>query len=144
MLHTGLGRKHFRLDSQVAMIQGHGDAAVVWPMLSCPCLLDDQQHDPNCAACHGKGRLYPQDAMFVTTILMIEEQSQQTYNDPGLWVPGTIQMSILPGVYLGTRDKVRRIDITEIFNQETLERGGDETLRMSGNVRLLLVADRDR
>jgi len=53
-------------------------------------------------------------------------------------------MSIPPGVQLAERDKVRRVGIKEVFNDETLERGGDETLRFSGGVELLVVADRER
>jgi hypothetical protein len=145
MLGTGLlGRKHFVLDKQRAFIQGHGEQVLVFPVLQCPCLLTDRQFDPNCPACHGTGRFYPPHTAYSTMLLMIRESSRRTFNDPGTWIPGTIQASILPGVRLCDRDKVRRLDITETFSDEVLTRGLDETLRFPAGVTLDLVADRAR
>ena len=142
---TGLlGTTHFHLDRHRAFLQGHGEQVVVFPALQCPCLLADQQFDPNCASCKGTGRFYPPGTAYSTTLLMVREASRRTFNDPGTWIPGTIQASSLPGVRLGDRDKVRRLDITETFSDEVLTRGLDETLRFVSGVALDLVADRDR
>ena len=144
MAGTGLlGRKHFILDKQRAFIQGHGEAVVVFPVMQCPCLLDDKQFSPTCQSCHGTGRFYPPNTAYSTMLLMVREASRRTFNDPGTWIPGTIQASILPDVRLCDRDKVRRLDITETFTDEVLTRGLDETLRFSSGVVLDLVADRD-
>jgi len=77
-------------------------------------------------------------------LLLVRESSRRTFNDPGTWIPGTIQASILPGVRLCDRDKVRRLDITETFSDEVLTRGLDDTVRFSSGVVLDLVADRER
>jgi hypothetical protein len=57
-------------------------------------------------------------------------------------MPGTIQATILPGVRLCERDKVRRLDIAETFTDEVLTRGLDDTVRFPSGVTLDLVADR--
>ena len=145
MAGTGLlGTTHFRLEKQRAFIQGHGEQCLVFPVVQCSCLLADHQFDPNCYACHGTGRFYPPNTAYSTILLMVREASRRTFNDPGTWIPGTIQASILPGVRLCDRDKIRRLDITETFTDEVLTRGLDETLRFPSGVTLDLVADRDR
>jgi hypothetical protein len=145
MAGTGLlGRKHFILDKQRAFIRGHGEQALVFPCLQCPCLLADRQFDPNCHTCKGTGRFYPPNTVYATWFPMVREHSKRSYNDPGTWMPGTIQVTTLPGVRLSERDKVRRLDITETFNDEVLTRGLDDTVRFPAGVTLELVADRER
>jgi hypothetical protein len=145
MAGTGLlGQHHFRLDKQRAFIEGHGEQVLVLPVLQCPCLLADRQFNPNCETCHGTGRFYPPGTAYPTILLMVREHSRRTYHDPGTWMPGTIQASILPGVRLCERDKVRRLDITETFTDEVLTRGLDDTVRFASGVTLDLVADRER
>jgi hypothetical protein len=139
-----LGSTHFVLDKQRAFIEGHGEQVVVFPVLQCPCLLADRQFNPNCTTCHGTGRFYPPDTAYTTVLLMVREHSRRTYNDPGTWMPGTIQATILPGVRLCERDKVRRLDITETFTDEVLTRGLDDTVRFASGVTLEMVADRER
>lgn len=142
---TGLlGTTHFRLDYHRAFLKGHGEQALVFPCLQCPCLLADRQFDPNCSSCKGTGRFYPAGMQYSTTLLMVREASRRTFNDPGTWIPGTIQASILPEVRLCDRDKVRRLDITETFSDEVLTYGLDDTLRFTSGVVLDLVADRGR
>lgn len=142
---TGLiGSTHFRLDRHRAFIEGHGEQALIFPVLTCPCLLDDRQHDPNCPTCKGTGRFYPPGRAYATMLLMVREMSKRTFNDPGTWMPGTIQATLLPGVRLADRDKVRRLDITETFSDEVLTRGVDDTVRFPSGVVLDVVADRDR
>jgi hypothetical protein len=139
-----LGSKHFSLERQRAFIEGHGEQVLIYPVLQCPCLLEDRQFNPNCLTCHGTGRFYPPGTAYPTVLLMVREHSRRTYNDPGTWMPGTIQASMLPGVRLCERDKVRRLDITETFADEVLTRGLDDTVRFSSGVTLDLVADRER
>lgn len=139
-----LGQTHFRLENHKAFIQGHGEQVLIWPCLQCPCLLEDRQFDPNCFQCKGTGRFYPPGQAYSTTMLLVREASRRTYNDPGTWMPGTIQATMLPGVQLCDRDKVRRLDITETFTDEVLTRGLDETVRFTSGVVLDLVADRER
>lgn len=138
------GRLHFTRVHQEALIQGHGEACLIFPVLTCPCLLADHQFSPNCPTCKGTGRFYPPHLAYSTTLLLVHEHSLRTYNDPGTWIPGTIQATILPGIRLAERDKVRRIDALETFTDEVLTRGLDDTLRFSAGVRLDLVADRER
>src|SRR5262245_61603275 len=144
MLTGMLGRKHLTLEKQKAFIQGHGEQVLVLPVLQCPCLLDDRQFSPTCPTCKGTGRFSPPGTAYTTMLLMVREASKRIYNEPGTWIPGTIQASILPGVNLCERDKVRRLDITETFTDEVLTRGLDETVRFSSGVVLNLVADRER
>lgn len=139
-----IGRTHFHLDVHSAFLQGHGESVLVFPVLQCPCLLADRQFDPNCSTCKGTGRFYPPGMASSTTMLMVSEHSRRTYNDPGTWIPGTIQATMLPGVRLAERDKIRRLDITETFTDEVLTRGLDETLRFMAGVSLEIVADRER
>src|SRR5215510_4797302 len=122
-----LGRKHFSLDRQRAFIEGHGEQALIFPVLTCPCVLDDKQFSPICVTCKGTGRFYPPNTAYSTMLLMVQERSKRAYNEPGTWVPGTIQVSILPGIRICERDKVRRLDITETFADEVLTRGLDDT-----------------
>jgi hypothetical protein len=145
MIHTGrLGRVHFRLDKQVTFIQSHGQQVLIFPVLQCPCLLDDKQFSPVCPSCHGTGRYYPPDAQYSTMLLMAQETSQRTFQDPGTWTSGTIAASVLPGIKLCERDKVRLLDIQDIFNDEVLIRGLDDTVRFNAGVKGLVVADRER
>jgi hypothetical protein len=142
---TGLlGRKHLTPDRQRAFIQGHGEQVLIMPVLNCSCLLEDKQFSPTCDTCKGTGRFYPPNTAYTTMLLMVRESSKRTFNDPGTWMPGTIQASILPGVRLCDRDKVRRLDITETFSDEVLTRGLDDTVRFVSGVVLDLVADRTR
>lgn len=139
-----LGTTHFRLAKQRAMIQGHGEHVLVFPVLQCPCLLADRQFNPICPTCHGTGRLYPPGTAYSTTLLLVHEHSSRTYNEPGTWIPGTLQASILPGVRLSERDKVRRVMCRESFVDEVLTRGLDETVRFPAGVQLEVIADRER
>src|SRR5262245_29283350 len=77
-------------------------------------------------------------------LLLVQESSRRTYNDPGTWIPGTIQASILPGLELAERDKVRRLVLKETFSDEILTKGLDETVRFTAGVQGTLVADRQR
>jgi hypothetical protein len=143
MLTSGrLGRKHFRLENQRAMIEGHGTQVVVFPVLQCPCLLDDRQFSPICPTCHGSGRYYPEGGAYSTVLLLHQEDSQRTFEDPGTWTSGTIRASVLPGIRLCERDKVRLLDITDSYADEVLTRGVDDTVRFTAGVTLRLVADR--
>jgi hypothetical protein len=139
-----LGSTHFHLDVHRAFMKSHGEAVLVFPVLQCPCLLADRQFDPNCSTCKGTGRFYPPGRAYSTTLLLVRETSRRTFNDPGTWMPGTIQASILPDVHLCDRDKVRRLDVTETFSDEVLTRGLDDTLRYPAGVTLDLVADREQ
>jgi len=142
MIHSRLGLTHFHLDKQVTHIQSHGQQVVVFPVLQCPCLLDDRQFNPVCATCHGTGRYYPPGQQYATWLLLVTETSKRTFNEPGTWTDGTILASVLPGVRLCERDKVRLVDITDTYNDETLVQGLDDTVRFTAGVALLLVADR--
>jgi hypothetical protein len=141
---TSFGTLHFTLDFQRAFIRGHGQQALVFPVLQCPCLLEDRQFAPTCPTCHGSGRFYPPDRAFATTLLLHLEDSHRTFPEAGTWIDGSIRATILPGVHLSDRDKVRLLDIRDTFNDEVLVQGLDDTLRFSAGVDLLLVADRSR
>ena len=145
MLSTGrLGRVHFRLEKQVVHIQSHGQQVLVQPVLQCPCLLDDSQFNPVCLSCHGTGRYYPPGAQYSTMLLLAHEDSHRTFNDPGTWVSGSIQATVLPGLRLSERDKVTVLDIRDTFNDEVLTRGLDETTRFEQGVRVVRVTDLTR
>jgi hypothetical protein len=139
-----LGTTHFHLDQHRAFLKGHAEQALIFPCLQCSCLLADRQFDPNCTTCHGTGRFYPPGTAYSTTLLMVREASRRTFNEPGTWIPGTIQATMLPEVRLSDRDKVRRLDITETFSDEVLTRGVDDTVRFVSGVVLDVVADRER
>ena len=141
MLHSRLGRFHFHTDKQVAMITGHGTSVVVFPVLQCPCLRAERQFDPLCAACHGTGRYYPPGLAYATTLLLVHESSQRELSDPGSWIPGTVQASILPGIRLSERDKIQWLDVKDVANDEVLYRGIDDTVRHTAGVALEVVAD---
>ena len=144
MPHAGrIGTKHFSLDKQRALIQGHGQLVAVFPVLTCACLLDDRQHDPTCPTCHGTGRYYPAVAVYSTTLLLHQEDSRRTFEEPGTWTHGFIRASVLPGVRLCERDRVQLLDIRDSFADEVLTRGLDDTVRFTAGVLLLLVADRE-
>jgi len=143
MIRTGrLGRKHFTLEKQVQMIEGHGQQVLVMPCMQCPCLLDDRQFNPVCPSCHGTGRFYPPGQHYATMLLLVQEVSKRTFNDPGTWTSGTIQASVLPGIRLCERDKVQIVDIKDTFADEVLTRGIDDATRFDAGVVLELVADR--
>jgi len=145
MLRTGrIGAKHFTVSKQVALIEGHGCLCVVWPVLQCPCLLEDRQFDPVCPACHGTGRYYPPNLAYSTMLLLHQETSKRTMPAAGSWTEGSIAASLLPGVQLAERDKVQVLDMHDTFNDETLTRGLDDTVRFQAGVVLRLVADRER
>jgi hypothetical protein len=139
----GIGRKHFRLEKQVALIQGHGVVCVIYPCLQCPCLLEDHQFNPNCTTCKGTGRFYPPNASYSTTLLMHQEDSRREYNEPGTWLSGSIRASILPGVRLCERDLVLLMDIRDTYTDEVLIRALDDQVRFTHGVVLEMVADRD-
>jgi hypothetical protein len=144
MLSTGrLGHRRFNLQKQTDMIQRHGVACAVFPCVQCPCLTAEQQFDPLCPACKGTGRFYPPHTQFATTLLLTNETSKRTYEEPGTWTAGTIRASVLPGVRLGERDKVRLVDIRDTFGDEVLTKGIDDEVRFTAGVRLLLVVDRE-
>jgi hypothetical protein len=145
VLHRGLlGRTHFSLDKQRAFLQGHGTQVLVSPVLQCPCLLQDQQFDPVCPACHGTGRYYPPDATYSTFVLLYLEDSRRTYEPAGTWTFGTIRCTTLPGLRLAERDKLTIPDIRDTYTDDTLTHGMDDTLRFDQGVVLGLVADLDR
>jgi hypothetical protein len=137
-----LGTTHFTLDKHRAFILGHGEQVVVFPVLQCPCLTPERQFDPLCAVCHGVGRYYPPGSAYSTSMLLTRDQSERTVLEPGSWIPGTIQATLLPGIVLADRDKVRRLALKTTFTDEVLLRGDDETLRFSAGVEIHLVADR--
>jgi hypothetical protein len=140
----GIGITHFHVDRQRALIQGHGQLVVVFPVLTCACLLDDRQHDPTCATCHGTGRFYPPSAAYTTTLLLHHEDSKRIFEEPGTWTQGVLRASILPGVRLCERDRVQLMDILDVFADEVLTRGLDDRVRFTADVHLLVVADRER
>lgn len=142
MLHTGrLGKSHFSLEKQVAMIQGHGTTVIIQPVLQCPCLRAERQFDPLCHSCHGTGRLYRPEATYTTTLLMHQEASAREFQEPGTWLAGSIRASVLPGVRLCERDKVRMVDIRDVANDEALCRGIDDTVRFTSGIQIDLIAD---
>jgi hypothetical protein len=137
-----LGTTHFHLDRHRAFIRGHGQQAVISPVLQCPCLLDDHQFNPVCPTCHGTGRFYP-DLTFVTTFLGVREASERTYNEAGTWTGGgELQVTLLPSIRLYERDKVRLVAIKEVFADEVLVHGLDDTVRFRYGVEVYVVADR--
>jgi hypothetical protein len=138
------GHKHFVLDKQRALITGHGQQVIVWPVLQCPCLLDDRQFDPTCVVCHGTGRYYPPSALYPTMLLLHQEDSRRTFEDPGSWTHGFMHATVLPDVRLCERDKVQLLDIRDTMTDEVLTRGVDDRVRFQGGVILDLVADRER
>jgi hypothetical protein len=144
MQHGLLGRKHFILDKQIAMIEGHGTTCAIFPVLQCPCLLEDRQFNPVCESCHGSGRLYLPGTAYSTTLLLHQEDSRRTFEDAGTWTSGTIRASVLPGIRLCERDRVVMLDITDTFADEVLTKGLDEQVRFRHGVHLDLVADRER
>lgn len=144
LTYSGVGLNHLSLVKQRIFIQSHGESVLVFPVLQCPCLLDDRQFSPTCATCHGTGRFYPPGTAYGTMLLMVHESTERTYNEPGTWIPGTIQATILPGVRLAERDKVRRLDIKETFTDEVLTRGLDEQVRFTSGVDVALLADRQQ
>jgi len=144
LTYGGIGLHHFSLLKQRLFIQSHGEQVLVWPVLQCPCLLDDRQFSPVCTTCHGTGRFYPPDTAYGTMLLLVHETSQRDYNDPGTWTAGTIQATMLPGIRLAERDKVRRLDIKETFTDEVLTRGLDEQVRFTSGVDVTLLADRQQ
>ena len=142
---TGLlGSKHFILHKQVAMIQGHGQQVLVFPVMQCPCLLEDRQFSPTCGTCHGTGRFYPPGQQYTTMLLLHQEDSRREFEESGTWTHGTIRASLLPGVRLCERDKVRLVDIKDVYTDEVLTRGLDDTVRFTSGVTVLLVADREQ
>lgn len=144
MLRTGrVGTRHFDLNKQIAMIEGHGTAVSVSPCLSCPCVVEEGQFDPNCRTCHGTGRFYPPSAAYATMLLLVHESAERTFQETGSWISGTIQASVLPGIRLAERDRVTMLDIKATYADEVLTRGLDDTLRFAVGVTLKLVADRE-
>jgi hypothetical protein len=136
------GKFHFTLSKQVDMITGHGEQVAVLPCLTCPCLRLDQQFDPNCITCGGDGRFYPPSLMYATTMLLTYERAQRDYPQPGTVLTGNIRASLLPGIALTERDKVRRIVLKDRFSDEVLLRGLDDRVRFQAGVELHVVADR--
>lgn len=136
-----LGQVHFHLDLQTAFIVGHGTQCLVSPVLQCPCLTAERQFSPICPTCHGTGRYYPAGAQYSTMLLTQQETSKRTFLDAGSWTAGSIMASVLPGVRLCERDKVRMVDITDSFVDETLVRGMDDAVRFRYGVELLVAAD---
>jgi hypothetical protein len=133
---------HFDPADQAAFIEAHGSQCVVWPVLTCPCLREERQFDPLCHTCHGNGRYYPDGASYATILLLHQETSKRTFQEAGTWTEGTIQASLLPGVRMCERDKVRWVDIKDTFNDELLTRGLQDRVRFTAGVELLVVADR--
>jgi hypothetical protein len=142
MLHTGrIGSMHFVTQKQRQMIEGHGQAVAVFPVLQCACLLEDQQFSPICRFCEGTGRYYPSAISYATTLLLTQDTSERSFNDPGTWFSGQVRASVLPGIHLAERDKVRMVDIAAVANDEVLYRGLDDTLRHRAVVEIEVVAD---
>src|SRR4029077_3547958 len=133
---------HFDPADQAAFIEAHGSQVVVFPVLPCPCLREERQFDPLCMTCHGNGRFYPEGASYATILLLHEETSKRTFQEPGTWTEGTIQATLLPGIQLRERDKVQQVDIKDVFADEILTRGLHDRVRFSAGVELLTVADR--
>jgi hypothetical protein len=132
---------HFRLDKQQAFIQGHGQSVVIFPVMQCPCLLEDKQFSPICVICHGTGRYYPDGMAYSTTLLMHQEDSMRTYLEAGTWTHGTIRATVLPGIRLSERDKVLMQDVKDDYADEILTRGLLEQLRFSHGVELDVIVD---
>lgn len=146
MLRTGrwLGSIHFDLQKQIDHINGHGTAVSVSPCLSCPCVVEEGQWNPNCRTCYGTGRFYPPSAVYATMLLLVHESAERTFQETGSWIAGTIQATVLPGIRLAERDKVIMLDIKAVYNDEVLTRGLDDTLRFAVGVALTFVGDRER
>jgi hypothetical protein len=137
-----IGTHHLTLSKQRAFIQGHGTNAVVFPTVTCPCLTLDLQPDPNDAACGGTGRLLVPDAQYTTMLLIQGDTSHKSYLEPGTWVDGTIRATTLPEIVLGDRDRIRLVDVQELFDEEVLLRGVQDTLRFSAGITVQYVTDR--
>jgi Domain of unknown function (DUF4815) len=143
-MHHGsrIGTMHFSHAREEAFILGHGQNVVVFPCLNCPCLLEAEQFDPLCPVCHGTGRFYPPGLAFGTVMLLTDESSKRTFLDPGTWIPGTMQASVLRGITIADRDKVQLIDVRDTVNDEVLLRGIDDEVRNTAGVILDVVATR--
>jgi hypothetical protein len=137
-----IGKFHFSHAREEAFIKGHGQNVAVFPCLNCPCLLDEEQFDPLCPVCHGTGRFYPPGLAFGTVMLLTDESSKRTFLEPGSWIPGTLQATVLREITIADRDKVQLLDIHDVVGDEILIRGLDEELRHTAGVALQIVADR--
>lgn len=141
MVSSPFGKAHFRLQKQADFIAGHGQQCVIFPVLQCPCLTPERQFSPLCPGCHGTGRYYPPGSAYAVRLLLVAEDSQRTFEDPGSWTAGTIRATVPVGVHLCERDKVRLLDIKATYTDEVLTKDIDDTLRFGAGVTLLLVAD---
>jgi len=74
-------------------------------------------------------------------LLLQHEDSRREFYEPGTWTSGSLLATVLPGVRLSERDKVRLLDLTDTYTDETLARGVDDTLRFQYGVHVLVVAD---
>src|SRR5215467_5732732 len=143
MLHTRrLGRAHFSLEAHAAAIQSHGTQVAIFPCLTCPCLTDERHFDPNCQSCHGTGRFYPPGQGKDAMLRVQRESSGLTMQEPGGWLPGVIYATLLPEVRLSKNDLIRFVTIKDVFADEILTRGLDDSVRFAAGVELDLVADR--
>jgi hypothetical protein len=139
-----LGRRHFTLAKQRAMIEKHGAMVVVSPKLPCPCRLPERQPDPNCPTCKGTARFYPPSAVYTTMMLLTHATTEYLYQETGELLTGGMQASVLPESTLAHEDKIRLVDIKMVFNGEVLEKDVNDTLRFPHGVDVHLVADRGR
>jgi hypothetical protein len=75
--------------------------------------------------------------------LAVREFSERTFNAAGTWTGGgELQVTLLPGIRLYERDKVRLVNIKEVFADEVLVQGLDDTVRFRYGVEVYVVADR--
>ena len=138
------GQRHFNLQKQVDFITGHGALCAVTPAVTCPCVTVEVQFDPLCPICRGTGNFPQTDLAFQTTLLLTQYVAKNDYHEPGSWVDGAIQATVLPGLQLAQGSFVRVLDMHVPFTDEVLVRGKLDSVRFQGDVVLARVRDRDR
>jgi hypothetical protein len=146
-MHYGgarFGQLHFNINKQRDFVRGHGAQCQVTPALTCPCVTVEVQFDPLCPVCRGTGNFPQDDLAFQTTLLLTQYVAKNDYHEPGSWVEGAIQATILPGIQLAQGTFVRVLDMHVPFTDEVLVRGKLDSVRFQGAVQVSRVCDRDR
>lgn len=138
------GHRHFSLQKQIDFITGHGALCQVTPAVTCPCVTVELHYDPLCPVCRGTGNFPQDDLAYETTLLLTQYVAKNDYHEPGAWVEGTIQATLLPGIQLAQGTFVRVLDMHVPFTDEVLVRGRLDSVRFQGNVQVSRVRDRDR
>jgi hypothetical protein len=135
---------HFDLQKQIDAIHKHGVAVWVSPHLTCSCLTESGQPALLCDGCGGTGRLYPPTLAYASTMLFQRDLPVHTLQETGFWTEGSVRATMLPGVVLGSQDYVRQLDVKNVFSNEVLIDGLDDTLTFRYGVEVEAVADRHR